>query len=218
MSRWGGWRRERVPAQVSAAIAAYRGTDTSGRSRGGLPGPARTERLLAWARDARTGLSVVAGEFHLYVVEAHPADGAPAGATGGVPGPLRGPSGSAPGVEHRVVVSRPWHLVDSAVWERDSSTMRIVWVDRTTPSVFLFPETNELPETLRERVQGTVVIGELVDLGRQRSARVVVRRDLERGALLSQTILGIGVSSTDPGVLELTGQALNRLREQAGLD
>lgn len=198
--RWGGWRREPVPADVSAALAAYRTDPGAGEAgvAGGSGSLARTrERILAWAADARTGQRVVATEFHLYVV---------------------GPEGGGDGHGAAVLLARPWHLVDSGVWERDSSTMRITWVDRATPSVFLLLETNELPETLRERVHGTVVLSELVDLGEQRTARVVLRRDLARGTLVTQTILGRGVRSTDPGVLAATEVVLTRLREQVGLD
>ena len=51
-----------------------------------------------------------------------------------------------------------------------------------------------------------------------RTARVVVRRNLETGDLLAQTILGPGVSSADPHVLAVTTGALARLREQVGLE
>ena len=47
---------------------------------------------------------------------------------------------------------------------------------------------------------------------------MVVRKDLADGALMGQTILGRGVRSTDPGVREETRAALDRLREQVGLD
>lgn len=71
---------------------------------------------------------------------------------------------------------------------------------------------------LRERVQATVVLSDEVDLGAKRRARVVVRKNLETQALLGQTILGRGVRSTDPEVREQTREALDRLREQVGLD
>ena len=64
----------------------------------------------------------------------------------------------------------------------------------------MLTEPGALPETLRERVQASVVISEAIDLGNRRTARVVVRKDLATGELLSQALLGPGVRSTDPGV------------------
>ena len=71
-----------------------------------------------------------------------------------------------------------------------------------------------LPETLRERVQASVVLVEAVDLGGRRTARVVVRKDLATGHLLSQAVLGPGVRSGDPGVSEQVRAGLARVREQ----
>lgn len=223
-ARWAGWRRDPLPAEVAAAVSAHQ-AETSDPSGGGAPGR-RRERILAWALDARTGQHVVAGEHHLYVVAA-PAAG-PGAAAGRAADPAASTSvsgatgrtsgGTSGGSRAAVVLARPWHMVDSGVWERDSSTLRVTWVDRAAPSVFLLLEPNQFPETLRERVQGTVVASEPVDLGQQRSARVVVRRDLARDVLVCQTILGRGVHSTDPGVLAATEAVLSRLREQVGLD
>ena len=74
------------------------------------------------------------------------------------------------------------------------------------------------PETLRERVQASVVLAETLDLGGRRTAKVVVSKDLATGALLSQAVLGPGVRSADPGVAEQVSDGLRRVREQVGLD
>jgi hypothetical protein len=74
-----------------------------------------------------------------------------------------------------------------------------------------------LPETLRERVQASVVLAEAVDLGGRRTAKVVVRTDLATDRLLSQAVLPPGVRSTDPGVSEQVREGLARVREQVGL-
>jgi hypothetical protein len=118
-----------------------------------------------------------------------------------------------------VVIDRPWHMVDTGSWVDESARLTVTWVDRAPASVWeLGEEPGTFPQVLRERVQATVVLADEVDLGSKRRARVVVRRDLATGALLSQTILGRGVRSTDPGVREQTASALDRLREQVGLD
>ncbi len=173
--QWTGLRHPAVPADVAAAIA-----------------PEEHEKLLAWAVEDTTGVTVVAGRHRLYAV-------AP------------GPDGLHLGL------SRPWHLVDAGLWSADGA-LRVTWVDGEPAARFVLAEPGQLPETLRERVQASVVIAESVDLGSRRTARVVVRKDLATGALISQAVLGSGVRSTDPGVSEQVREGLARVREQVGLD
>ncbi len=153
--------------------------------------PTDGERLLAWATDG-AGTTVVAGRHRLHVV-----------------GP--GTEGAA-----TLRVSRPWHLVDSGRWS-DEGELHVVWVDGEPPVRLVLAEPGVLPETLHERVQASVVLAETIDLGRQRTAKVVVRRDLATGELLSQAVLGRGVRSTDPGVREQVRAGLAQVREQVGL-
>ena len=94
----------------------------------------------------------------------------------------------------------------------------MTWVDGERPARFVLDQPGMLPETLRERVQASVVLAEALDLGGRRTARVVVRKDLESNALLSQAVLGPGVRSADPGVSEQVRAGLARVREQVGLD
>jgi hypothetical protein len=150
------------------------------------------ERLLSWAAETGSGTTVVAGRHRLYAV---------------APGP-DGP---------RLTLSRPWHLVDAGLWSGDAGGLRVTWVDGERPARFVLDEPGMLPETLRERVQASVVLAEALDLGQHRTARVVVRKDLATGALLSQAVLGRGVRSTDPGVAEQLREGLARVREQVGL-
>ena len=150
------------------------------------------EKLLAWATDER-GATVVAGRHRLYVVTA------------------------AAGAHPVIVLDRPWHLVDAGTWSEEGE-LRIVWVDGEAPLRLVVPEPGMLPETLRERVQASVVLAETLDLGGRRTAKVVVRRDLATRRLLSQAVLGKGVRATDPGVDEQVRAGLARVREQVGLD
>jgi hypothetical protein len=174
--QWSGLRRPAVPAAVAAAIA-----------------PEDHEKLLAWAVEDGSGVTVVAGRHRLYAV---------------TPGP-DGP---------QLTLSRPWHLVDAGLWSGEDGSLRVTWVDGERPARFVLTEPGALPETLRERVQASVVIVEAIELPNRRSARVVVRKDLATGELLSQALLGPGVRSTDPGVSEQVREGLARVREQVGLD
>ncbi len=174
--QWSGLRHPAVPADVAAAIDLE-----------------EHEKLLAWAVEDGSGVTVVAGRHRLYAV---------------APGP-DGP---------HLVLSRPWHLVDAGLWSGEDGSLRVTWVDGERPTGFVLTDPGLLPETLRERVQASVVLAETIELDGRRSARVVVRKDLATGALLSQALLGAGVRSTDPGVSEQVRAGLARVREQVGLD
>ncbi|QKE85159.1 hypothetical protein [Arthrobacter sp. NEB 688] len=156
--------------------------------------PTDGEKLLAWAGDG-LGTTLVAGRHRLYVVG--PGDG----------------EGAAPVVRR----ARPWHLVDAGLWSEDG-VLRITWVDDESPLRQALTEPGMFPETLRERVQASVVLAETIDVGRKGTAKVVVRRDLATDALLSQAVLGRGVSISDPGVADDVQAGIDRVREQVGLD
>ena len=149
----------------------------------------RGERLLAWALDDTTGATVVASNHRLYAVS-------PAG---------------------EVVLDRPWHLVDAGSWSHDAFLLTVTWVDRQRPAQWVFKDATLLPETLRERVQASVVLAQKVDLGDRRSARAVIRQDLATGDLVEQVVLGKGVRPGDPVVEQQTQAALAYLKEQVGL-
>jgi hypothetical protein len=155
--------------------------------------PEEGEKLLAWAVDVATGTTVIAGRHRLYAVQTDPAGA-------------------------RLALSRPWHLVDAGTWGGEDGILMITWVDGERPARFQLTELGMFPETLRERVQASVVLAESLDLGARRTAKVVVRKDLRTGALLSQAVLGPGVRSADPGVAEQVRAGLARVREQVGLD
>lgn len=116
------------------------------------------------------------------------------------------------------VFDRPWHLVDAGVWDHDSFTLTVTWVDGARPARWVLPEPGMLPETVRERVQASVVLADRVALPGNRSARVVVRANLATGDLLDQVILPAGVHRDDPGVSVRVESVRAHLREQVGLD
>jgi hypothetical protein len=116
-----------------------------------------------------------------------------------------------------VVLDRPWHLVDAGSWSHDAYLLTVTWVDRQRPAQWVFKEATLLPETLRERVQASVVLAHHVDLGERRRARAVIRQDLATGELVEQVVLGRNVRAADPGVEEQTQAALAYLKEQVGL-
>jgi hypothetical protein len=114
-------------------------------------------------------------------------------------------------------LTRPWHEVDSGSWSAELTQLTVTWVDGARPGQWVLGDTTLLPETLRERVQASVVLTQKIELGPRRTARAVIRQDLDGGGLVEQVVLGRGARADDPEVAAATAAALAYLREQVGL-
>ena len=151
------------------------------------------ERVLSWApvldAGAPTGAAVVATNHTLHAVDA----------TG------------------QRELARPWHEVDSGSWSAELTQLTVTWVDGSRPSQWVLGDTTLLPETVRERVQSSVVLSQHIELGPRRTVRAVIRQDLGGGGLVEQVVLGRGVRADDPEVAAVAREALDYLREQVGL-
>ncbi len=151
------------------------------------------ERVLAAAVDDDTGAYVVATTFALVVVP-------------------------QPASERQPPQRRPWHLVDSGVWQHETSTLTVTWVDGARPGQWTFRDQRTLlPETLRERVQASVVLATRLTLGGRRSARVAIRQDLATRELIPQTVLARGTRADDAEVADQISRAMADLLDQVGL-
>ena len=113
---------------------------------------------------------------------------------------------------------RPWHLVDAGSWQPEPATLTVTWVDGRRPGQWTFRDQQTLlPETLRERVQASVVLSTRLVLGERRTGRVAIRQDLSTRELVPQTVLARRVRADDPEVREQVEAALADLRDQVGL-
>jgi hypothetical protein len=146
------------------------------------------ERVLSWAREESSGTTVVTTNHHLYAVDA-------AGAR---------------------TLARPWHEVDGGSWSAELSQLTVTWVDGSKPAQWVLGVTSLVPETLRERVQASVVLAQRIELGPRRWAKAVIRQDLGTGDLVEQVVLGRGVRADDAEMTARTEAALAYLREQVG--
>ena len=90
------------------------------------------ERVLAWARDEPTGSHVLATTHHLALV----------------------------GPDQALGWRRPWHEVEAGTWQGDSSLLTVTWVDHGAPSQWHITEPSMIQQTLRERVQASVVLAD----------------------------------------------------------
>lgn len=107
-------------------------------------------------------------------------------------------------------IARAWLEVDQAVWDQDSRTLLVRWIDRRTTALEIVDDVGRLPEVVRERVQSSVVATSSVPLPGRPAARVALRRGPD-GRLSLQTLLPPGVRESDPAVvgrLEAAGAAL----------
>jgi hypothetical protein len=151
---------------------------------------AKGERVLSFGIDDNTGGYVVATTFALVV----------ASSTG------------------HAAIRRRWLFVDAGSWEPETATLTVTWADGARAGQWSFRgQFTLLPETLRERVQASVVIATRLTLGDRRNGRVAIRQDFETRELIPQTILGRYTRADDPEVRAHVEAALAHLRDQVGL-
>ena len=152
-------------------------------------------KVLSAAPDADSRAWLVAGIYELALVD----PGRPAG--------------------EALVWSRPWHEVDAGSWSREASTLTVTWADRSRPGHWRLGDgmrERVFLQTLRERVQASVVLGEELSLSGRRTGRAVIRQNLRTGELVEQVVLGRGVRQDDE-VAAVVARTLAWLREQVGM-
>jgi len=158
-------------------------------------GLAKGERVLAFAVDDNTGGHVVATNYALAFVTSDLLT-----------------SGAQPTLRRR------WLSVDAGSWEPETATLTVTWADGRRGCQWSFrDQRTQLPETLRERVQASVVLATRLTLGDRRSGRVAIRQDFATRELIAQTILGRQASADDPEVQAHVQAALAHLKDQVGL-
>lgn len=156
---------------------------------------ANGERVLAFAVDDNTGRYVVATTYALAVVR----------------------SGDIMSVVERIL-RRRWLSVDAAAWEPETATLTVTWADNRRAGQWSFRDQQTLlPETVRERVQASVVLSTRLNLGDRRTGRVAIRQDFATRELIPQTILGRYARADDPEVQAHVQAALAHLKDQVGL-
>lgn len=114
--------------------------------------------------------------------------------------------------------SRPWCDVDKAGYDPATASITVEWVDGAAPLVLHLADVKRtaLAEAVRERVQSSVVLAEVVTLGGGRSAKVAVRRDSD-GSLFSQVVAEAGVDLEDARTRAVIDAAEDRVRSMSGL-
>ena len=176
---------------------------------------AKGERVLAFGVDDLTGGYVVATTYALAVVKlgAVTLDGV---TSDGVK--LDGVTSDGVTSDAERTLRRRWLSVDAGAWEPETATLAVTWADGGRGEQWSFrDQQTRLPETLRERVQASVVLATRLTLLDRRSGRVAIRQDFATRELISQTILGRYTRADDPEVQAHVRAALAHLRDQVGL-
>jgi len=166
---------------------------------------ARGERVLAFAVDDNTGAYVVATTYALAVVTSDAVT-------------ARSVTSDAVTSTAERRVRRRWLSVDAGAWEPQTATLTVTWADGKRAGQWSFrDQPTLLPETVRERVQASVVISTRLTLDDKRTGRVAIRQDFATRELIPQTILGRHSRADDPEVAASVQGALAHLRDQVGL-
>ncbi len=151
---------------------------------------AKGERVLSFAVDDNTGEYVVATTYALAVFAS----------------------------SNERILRRRWLDVDAGAWEPVTATLTVTWADGRRAGQWSFRDQQTLlPETVRERVQASVVLSTRLNLGDRRTGRVAIRKDFATRELIPQTILGRYARADDPEVQAHVQAALAHLRDQVGL-
>ncbi|NMM24814.1 MAG: hypothetical protein HHJ11_15225 [Phycicoccus sp.] len=151
---------------------------------------AKGERVLAFAVDDNTGGYVIATTYALAVFTSS--------------------------VER--ILRRRWLSVDAGAWEPVTATLTVTWADGRRAGQWSFRDQQTLlPETVRERVQASVVLSTRLNIDDRRTGRVAIRQDFATRELIPQTILGRHARADDPEVQAHVQAALAHLRDQVGL-
>ncbi len=117
--------------------------------------------------------------------------------------------------EHGGSVRIPWHDVDRARWDADTDTLHLVQDGEPRRAHRMRLERpGPLPETVRERVQSSIVISQHVRLSGTRGVRIVGRRQPGREELLWRITLDPGLDPDDPLVREAVERALAEFKAQ----
>jgi hypothetical protein len=166
---------------------------------------AKGERVLAFAIDDNTGGYVVATTYALAVFT-------PAGEASDLE------KSSAEKSSAELILRRRWLSVDAGAWEPVTATLTVTWADGRRAGQWSFRDQQTLlPETVRERVQASVVLSTRLNVGDRRTGRVAIRQDFATRELIPQTILGRYARADDAEVQAHVQAALAHLRDQVGL-
>ena len=99
-----------------------------------------------------------------------------------------------------------------------TATLTVTWVDGAPPAALRLVDDRSrvFPDTVRQRIDASILLSERVPVRRGGDVRVALRRDPD-GRLLTQVVGTGDVDLSDPATAAAVDAAEARLREAAGL-
>lgn len=117
--------------------------------------------------------------------------------------------------------SWPWHEVQRADWDRETSTLHAERVQEYGAPVvrrsLTIEEPGDLVALLRERVTATVLMSRHVPVKGKRGFRVIGRRSTDTDETSWAFEFDAGIDPADPAVRASTERALAEAQESVGL-
>ena len=116
----------------------------------------------------------------------------------------------------------PWEQVESADWDGETSTLRLVevgtWGQPRAAHELEVTEPRRLPELIRERVTASIVLQRHVAVRGRRGVRVIARRAPRGDAPLFWVYeFDEGIDPEDPRVRGLAEAELLRMQDEVGV-
>lgn len=110
----------------------------------------------------------------------------------------------------------PWWQVSAASWEAESGRLVVTADTGAGPRVrrLTLADEHRLPETVRERVQSTIVVTQRIAVGAGSGARVVARAVPGEPGLRWQVLPEPGLDLSDPATRAALDEAVADLRSR----
>jgi hypothetical protein len=113
----------------------------------------------------------------------------------------------------------PWSRIARATWEEPVLTIAVIdEAGRATrPLPVRIEESGDIPAAVHDRVIGSVVISQRVELGQDAAALMVARRGSDDGQIAWSVVFDAGLDPADPRLRQAADEALARLRDSLGI-
>lgn len=112
----------------------------------------------------------------------------------------------------------PYDKILKAVWHDEQLTLEI-WEPSLAAgrTEIVFDEPGHLPETVRERIQSTVLVSRHVPLHSGSGVLISARRPLDGSDIRWTMLFDPGINSHNPALRALAEAALADLRDRTGI-
>lgn len=113
----------------------------------------------------------------------------------------------------------PWDTIAKASWEEPILELVVSDAASQPPRLIVveLDDARDLPAAIHDRVTGSVVVSERVDLGNGAGALMVARRASDNDGIRWTVVFDSGLDPSDPALRAAADEALARLRDALGI-